>query len=825
MIASQYPVYFLLYFLTGVVGLIYETAWVRLFVIAFGSTSVAVGGVVAAYMLGLAVGGWGGGIGADRSRKSMIRVFAVLELLIMISALLVPVAIRSLGPAGGNSIMAQPVRFILCLAVISLPTALMGATYPVLVRAISNSAEVLGKLAGKLYAINVLGAAAGCFVAGFFLLPKLGLQNTIFLGALLNLLIVIGTLMIRPKQEESPSSRTVTDKNDDRRLLLPLLVALGTGFSGISYQVIYTRVLALIVHNTVYAFSSILTVFLLGTFLGSHMASSLAGREHGRWRSLGIVEIAIALYAMVSIPMVSSLADWFLELNYGQQVFGESFFAFLCGQFVLTIAFVLIPSFLLGFAFPLCVGIYHGKSDSANAGRSAGGIYAINTFGSMVGAAACGFLIIPHLGTRNALLLACAVNLLLGISAILADREMERKNRQGAVALVIFIALFLSPLTHYDLTFTHLATGPEREVVFSEEDAMSLIEVFRERTSGVLSLISNRQQQEGSTSRLSLYSQKKQGYLPLLLHPAPEKVLGIGLGTGISYRPWTLFPLKLAEIVEISPGVIHAANVFKAYNENITHRSDIKVIFSDGRNALKTGSVLYDLIVADLFSPYREGTGNLYTLEHYRRCRRRLQQGGMMWQWLPPHQLAYPALTSIIKSFTTVFPHSTLWVTRQSMALQGGLKPLSISWPQLVKRIQNPAIRADLAADNLDDPMEFLSLFFAGEDALKKISASSPENTEDNGLVEFLTPRYLHLLMDEKLYFSNLEKLLPYKKSIKPYLTGWEGDFALLERREAAKTHVYRAKIFRAAGNLIRAEQEFSRALELHPSEMEAQRR
>ncbi len=840
-------IFWFLYLGSGFAGLVYQVVWVRLFGLKFGVSSLAIGSVLAAFMLGLAWGSKFFGRFADKC-KSPLKLYAAIELGVGLYALIFPFLLEAadkfylsffMGRQGGFAGIALG-RLLLALILLFFPTALMGGTLPVLARFFVRKAEFVGREIGYLYGLNILGAMLGCFSAGFFLIEFLGVSGTNSAAVGLNLLIALVAFLLAGTVEEEEVPATVKFSfplNSSPQASLPqpwlyviLFVVVGAGFTSLSYELLWHRILSLMLRNTVYAFSTMLTTFLGGLFLGSLLVGRLISKKtKGLPKILGLLEMGIGLYALAVIPLFGRLNEFFYVLEIEKGFFGQSWALFSMGQFLLCAGVMLLPAIMMGAVFPLACELYFrlpSKGAGQGTGQGVGRVYALNTLGAVLGSLASGFLLVPLLGTQGSVFLAAGVNIILGAWVIfLATREKSLET--GWIALSVLFLLLAGWGMTRDITFRKSIELAGEEILFSREDNSSLIEVTRDRDSGVRMLISNRQQQEGDSSWLSVYNQRKQVYLPLFLHKNPKKVLGIGLGTGISFAGLTNYPLELAECVELSPGVIQAVEFFAAENKDIVNNPRVKIIEADGRNYLRLTENKYDLIIADLFSSYRAGVGNLYSREHYLQCKDRLAPGGIMCQWLPPHQLPGDSLKLIIKTFQSVFPHSSLWLTRQAMVLIAAPEPLRIDYKRFKAYFDaGGELGQDLRLVGLDNPITFLNSFLMGERKLAAFAGDLPVNTDDMPLIEFMTPKEFYRLTDRSLFDQHVAETLPYREPVYAYLANVDEDDLSIRLEDNYKARKYsdKGEDSAAMGDYMAALSDFRRALEIDPSQAGAKR-
>jgi spermidine synthase len=824
---------FFFYFLSGAAGLIYETIWIRQLSPVFGGTGYALGMVLTAFMLGLAGGSFL--LGKSSSWGVPLKLYGILELGIGLWGLGLPFLFKGLDTLLGRivpiflpgSIYLLAIKFFLSLFVLVIPCGLMGGTFPVLGRYVVNNKDTVGYSVGVLYGLNLLGAVLGCVVSGFVLIEHLGLALTNHVAVVLNLGVGLITLSLwRKTKDENIPVRKEKDSHHALRYWA-LGAVFFSGLFALSLEVITHRVLLLILRNTTYAYTLMLAITLLGLFAGNFLISKWADRIKKPSLVIAGALAAAALYSVITIPLYRWMSGVFYDFVIGKDFFSGSWLPFLLTQTAVCIAALSIPMLLLGAVFPLsCRVCFHSLPDPfSETGRYLGGLYAANTIGAILGSLGTSFIGIPLFGTQPTLFFF--VGLLLVGCALLLGGSPEGRPREKIIGAggVLLVFLLLTPVAKKDLTFRDAARGETEEIIFYKEDQELLIEVLKDTQTGVRKLLSNRQQQEGDSSLSSIYNLRQPYYLPLLLHPRPRHVLGIGMGTGISFAAVKGFDIDSAECVELSPAIIEAVPLFSRYNREIYQDPRIKIVREDGRQYLKRSEKRYDVILADLFTSYRLGVGALYTKEHFESCRDHLAPGGILSQLLPIHQLPPKSLKIILRTFREVFPNSTLWMTRWALVVMGSPDPIQIDFQTIKKHFDRPEIRRDLKSNLLDDPYEFLAAFVMGGEGIAKYTAGYPLNTDDRPLVEFITPRSFHLLTDGPLYWTNFKDILDYRQSVVSYMVNPTEDVEQnIQRYYQAKSHSIKGKLYNADGEYVKALEEFRTAYSLDQYDMEARK-
>ncbi|MEE8519557.1 MAG: fused MFS/spermidine synthase, partial [Dehalococcoidia bacterium] len=407
---------FLLFFGSGASGLIYQIVWTRMLTLVFGNTVFAVTTVLTAVMAGLALGSFWAGRAVDR-RGHFVRLYARLELGIALTALLLPTLFDQLFPLhrwayhefGASPYVLGLMRFIATFSLLLIPTTLMGATLPVLSRHCMVLSRQFGRQVGLLYGLNTLGAALGCFLAGFVLIGTIGVLETTYTAVAVNLLIAGIAFHVARRQGDPPSpprtpeGRPTSGRSGTGRSLPSpvggwvLLVVFGlSGFASLAYEVLWTRALVFFIDVDIYAFTALLTTFLAGIGLGSVLVSGIVDRRRDLVAIFALLEVGIGVFALLSIPILANLS----VLGISQ----VSAWWMLPGVKMLDAFLVMgIPTMLMGATFPVVSRVY--TTNLAHGGRSIGTLYAVNTVGAIIGAFAGGFVLLPLLGIQRSLVL------------------------------------------------------------------------------------------------------------------------------------------------------------------------------------------------------------------------------------------------------------------------------------------------------------------------------------------------------------------------------------------------------------------------------------
>lgn len=771
-----------LFFSSGACGLIYEIVWARYLRMVLGNSVFAITTVLCAFMGGLALGSFISGRLIDR-RRDPLRIYGLMEGGIGLYCLLLPLLVSWCEPVyrqaylgfQGSFYTLSLIRFVFSAGLLILPTTMMGATLPILARFFVNSADGAAATIGRVYGINTLGAALGAALAGLVLLPAIGVSMTLYFTCALNMLICLAALLLhrrygqlgqtdpggpQAKAAEAGASAESTVSAPDLPagqgasggLMLFLLVGYGlSGFAAMVYEVAWTRLLSLVIGSTVYAFSLMLVAFILGLGLGSLAYSWVLDRRKNAVGLLAAIEVGIGLSALAIVPILGRLPVWIVPVI---NAYPNSFWMIQTLEFGIIFALMLLPTTLMGAAFPLASRLYAGNA--AKIGRSIGNLYSANTLGSILGSFAGGFILVPLLGIQRTAVSAVLLNVLLGCGFLAFVKAWRVRGRLAAGAAVLAVtggAIALLPA--WDRAV--LASGPYRnyaelahpgnsamsksKILFYEEGIGTTVTVTD--LAGVRTLVVNGKADASTGSDMS--TQKLLAHVPMLLHPAPKDVLVIGLGSGVTVGSACRYGADRLDCVEICPSVIKASRLFDDVSGNPMADPRVKVIVEDGRNHLLLSRQKYDVIISEPSNPYIAGIADLFTQDFYRICRDRLKPGGIVCAWCHTYSLRPEAFRSIVATFISVFPNMTVWESSLGdYLLIGTAEPLKVDVSDLAKRMNRPEIAEDLRKIGLSSLPDFLSNVVMEGDGASAFAAGAKLHTDDNALLEFSAPQGLY---------------------------------------------------------------------------------
>lgn len=764
---------YLLFFGSGASALIYEVVWVRLFANVFGNTVYAASIVTAVFMLGLGVGSYAAGALADRRYAarpdSLLAVFASLECAIGLLGLAVSTALPHLGDLSAAvssytrgadgwyalSFGSYAARTFIALGLLTPATLLMGATLTVLVRHLLRSgADLAGPRVGLLYGVNTLGAATGCVLTDFSLVPAYGLRATQMMAIALNLLTAGGALLLsRTRETRRDGSRTQRQLPALPGLVAPSLVMTSlvlalTGFSAMGMEILWFRHFSILLGEFRAVFSLLLAVILLGMGAGSLLGGYLQKRIAQPARILMIVQglfVATTLLglAAVNARSINDAAAAAARIVAGAPTASADFW-FNTRPIVLVVG---MPALLMGFAFPLANAIVQRAEGSV--GRRAGLLYLANTFGAVVGSIVTGFVLLPILGMqRSATVLAAAATLAVVCLGRCAGSEKTRPTQSMAftvcaVAIVVWLALPSDFLLSRALLFP-----PERAYAISE--GVTELVAVTDGPDGGRVLVTNGHPMS-STELLSQRYMRAMAHIPLLAIDNPERVLVLCFGVGNTAHAATLHPtVKRVEVVDLSRHILDHAGYFAAFNGDVLHDPRVAVYVNDGRHHLQMGAAAglktgpstegYDLITLEPPPIVHAGVAALYTTEFYQRARARLKPTGYITQWLPAFGVPHAMILAMVRAFIDVFPNAVLLSGASSNLLLVGTTEArnEISPDRLATALRNaPAVQMDLQRLDLGTPREIVGMFVASAATLANATRGVEPVTDDRPIQEY----------------------------------------------------------------------------------------
>jgi spermidine synthase len=773
----------ILAFASGAASLTYQVVWMRRLALVFGSTTLATSTVLAAFLGGLAVGTWIWGRLADLRPQSVIGAFAGAEIAtglyglasLWIFRIVQAMYLAVYPPLVSHAGLFATLQFVLSALAILLPTIFMGASLPLLARlTISGSGGMVGS-AGSIYGWNTLGAACGAAATTYGLLPVVGLKASIQLAAVTNILVGAAAayvpwrkwtapapgLALASPAEVSAEARTngaVAAANRDPQTETLILASFAaSGFAATAFEVSWTRLLAMVMGSSVYAFGTLVVIVLLGLGLGSGIYGLALRKatihDHRRW--FAILESLVACAAAASLLTLPRIPYWFIRYF---SLLKDAFRWQIAAHFAAAAAVALIPALFFGATFPAVVGSLGGAANRL--GRIIGAAYVANAIGTVAGAALAGFIFIPTIGLRLTIALGVLATATAGLAMwwrITHDRIQRIAEMTPALAALLIIAVlpawprevfaagigFFAPRMDPSENLADVVS--QMHLLYYHDGINTTISV--DQTGQTLYYRSNGKT-DASTDPVDMANQLLLGHLPMLLHPAPSDVFVLGLGTGVTASAIARYPVKQIDIVELEPSAVKAARLFDASTRKILDDPRVHLIIGDGRNRLLGISKQYDVIVSDPSDIWVAGTGSLATLEYYNIVASRLKPNGIFAQWVHTHALEPADLELLAATFHGAFPHMQIWMSAPGNLIFLGTRE-SVPWDyaRLKQRFNGiPGVAEDLQVVGVLDPFALFGAQVLGENQSNLfVQDVDGLHTDDRPVLEFRTPRSLYV--------------------------------------------------------------------------------
>lgn len=735
------PLLSLLFFFSGACALIYQVMWLRLLALVFGVTVYAASTVLASFMGGLAIGSFFAGRVAGRLR-SPLRTFGLIEIGVGLSALATPLLLDwikqlwvALQPSLPDSLVFLTVaRFAGAFAVLIVPTTLMGATLPIVMRSALVTDTGIGSRIGLLYAINTAGAIIGSLTAGFYLVANVGVARSFQIAALTNVAIGVVAILaaravpkLKPVEAEGPRSQST----DIGEALSPgargaiLFTFILSGVMSLALEIVWFRMLVTLLRPTAYAFTIMLAAVLTGIALGSAMAAPLLGRGRRWLQMLTVVQLLISIVSVLSLNSLGSLES--VSPRMGPVLAGLGLDPYVVPIIIASLVAMLPTTLLLGFAFPIGLSLWAGATPDSS--RRIGVFYSLNVCGAIVGSILGGFILLPLLGSRWSLIATASFALLSSVALALAQRRM-RPNFAGFMTIVGPIAFAMSAVNAVD-PFTITSHGSDNErVMWRKEGVQTTVAVHEvgqgSRTNRIMLLDGMHQASDYSTMS---FVHHRIGAMPVVLHPRPENALVVGLGGGATAGAVARYPGLTVDVVELSSAVVNGASFFRHINFDLLDRPNVQLRVDDGRNYLLTTHKRYDVVTADIILPRHAGAGALYSREYFQLVRDSLAEGGLALQWNGAE--SDTTYRMILRTFMSVFPYTTLWADGTLML--GSVKPFELSRAGYEQRYQDPRFR-ELFDWNFET---IVRTYLAGPDQIKAWLGDGPILTDDKPAIEY----------------------------------------------------------------------------------------
>jgi len=714
-----------LFYLSGIAGLIYQVLWLRRLSVVFGVTVYAASTVLAAFMAGLAIGSALSGR-VLRVGLSPLRAFAIAEILIGVTGLLSPILLDAAGQLyvvlhafDAESLGLLTVARLICsFAILAIPTTMMGITLPLLTAAVSARHGGAATNVSLLYALNTLGAMTGTLLAGYLLIPELGIRNSFLLAAGINVLVgLIAFALDRSRNPaiDGPIANPQSPNNQPSPIinlkLIGVVVAV-SGFATLGLEIVWFRLMLQFVPATTEAFTAMLTTVLGGIAIGGLVAAAVLRSPRDLSLALGLVQALTGLAAVGSMALLL----WTVAHDWDTMRLWRA------------VAIAILPAALcMGAGFPLALGLAARSTEPGDLARRIGGLYSLNVAGAILGSLGTGFLLLTRAGALNSLIVLGALLLLSGV-AVLVRRGGIASWTSATALLALFVVIARDVPDPFRVAIDR-RYGNQLLEFWRDEGAQTAVSIRASQFQHVLYL-DGLHQANDQPAMVRLH--RAIGHLPMVLHGNPRDVLVVGMGGGATPGAVSQYDARV-QIVELSDSVRQAAPFFAHVNYDLLNRPNVAVRIDDGRNFLSLADRRFDVITADIIQPGHAGAGHVYSKEYFTLVRNALTDDGVALQWIghrPPAEY-----TLIMRTFLEVFPDATLWYDANFMV--GTRRPLTLDRATIDRLRERPETRAALNDVGLTSWAELRSWYTAGPDEMHAFVGAGPVLTDDRPLVEY----------------------------------------------------------------------------------------
>ena len=790
------------FFLSGLTGLIYEILWTKMISMVIGNAPFAVSAVLTVFMGGLGLGSYLAGRTIDRidNPRRLIKLYGILEIAIGGYGLLLPLLLVASRPffallynqLFGHLILYNSLTFIGCSVLLIPPVACMGATLPILSRFYVSHLSHLGTHVGRLYGLNTIGAALGSLLCGFLLIDLWGIWITLVSTVLLNVIIGASCLFLsrerkkitkdawqKDRDSADSSQRDIGDTpppSEYPEAAYGALVIYGvSGFCAMSYEVIWTKLLGLIIGPTTYSFTIVLATFISGLALGGMIFGRLADRFGNVIRLLICTQVAAALLALSVSQILGNSQFFFAKLIYQ---FKDDFALMTFLKATVLFIFMFLPTICLGATLPLVGKIY--TRSVLKVGRSIGIAYSVNTIGAVLGSFCAGFLLVPFMGKEYGLSVVVGLQLFtsLVVGGFILWKRSEAFSRWVPLGITAVIGLFLCfhfpNWDRYGLSMGRyhrfqemgihsgiknipwwkaLWNGPSfidksehGDLVYYGDGIGGFTTVFKDTDplgKTIYSLYNSGK--PDASSMTDMATQTLLAHFGMLFHRDTKEVMVLGLASGITAGEVLNYPIERLDVIDINRQMVQASAFFDPWNSNVLKNPRTELIIQDGRAHLQLTKRRYDVIISEPSNPWMAGLANLYTHEFFCLVRNRLNNNGIFVQWIHSYQMDWETFALVGRTFCHVFPKSLL--VRTAPYVGGGDWLLIGLKGEKELNLENafnnlPFIRQSKSITLLN-PKSLYGLI-TSED-LQRLFGPGPINTDNMPRLEFTAPKQMYM--------------------------------------------------------------------------------
>jgi spermidine synthase len=759
---------------SGCSALIYEIVWYQLLQLVIGSTAVSLGVLLATFMGGLCIGSLALPRLARARAMHPLKVYAFLELGIgacgILALLTIPLLDSVYVAAVGHGMPAILFRALICALCLMPPTILMGASLPAAARWVESTPEGVAWL-GFLYGGNTVGAVFGCLFAGFYLLRVYDLTTATLVAAVINGVVGLSSLMLAKKTAASAAVDQPKTQPAPAMGPWPIYVTIAiSGATALGAEVVWTRLLGLLLGATVYTFSIILAVFLVGIAIGSAAASVLLRGAMRPRVAIGVCQLLLAGgIAWTAFMLSDSLPYW--PVNPLLSIHPAYTFQI---DLARTLWTVLPATLLWGASFPLALASVASRGEDQ--GRMVGGIYAANTGGAILGALAFSLVLIPWIGTKGC---EQVLIVLAAVSAVFALGQVVKQSpgMAGTIGLAASLAVAGWLTANVSAVPGELIAYGRRiaisagssKILYTGEGINSSIAISQWNDGAVQFHVSGKV--EASTEPYDMRLQRMLGDMPALFHQGePHSVLVVGFGAGVTAGSFVPYPgIKRIVICEMEPLIPRiATEYFGKENYNVMHDPRVEIVYDDARHFVLTTNEKFDIITSDPIHPWVKGSATLYSQEYFDLVKQHLNPGGVVTQWVPLYETDTDTVKSEVATFFSVFPHGSIWGNDNNGAgydtvLLGQVEQPQIDVDAIQRRLMSPEyakVAQSLRDVGFGSVLDLLATYAGQRQDLMPWLEGAQINLDGNLRLQYMAGLALNVSMESATY----DKILSYRR-------------------------------------------------------------
>ncbi len=753
---------------SGCAALIYEVVWFQMLQLSLGSSAVSLGVLLGTFMGGMCLGSWlfPKYVGAHHHP---LKMYAYLELSIGVFGILVLVTVPLLGSVytaiAGTGQFSVFLRGIVAAIVLLPPTLMMGATLPAISRWVEATPRGVAWL-GFFYGGNIAGAVIGCLLAGFYLLRVFDMTVATFVAVALNALVGGLALLVASKAPyEAPAAGGAIVQSAPGSRVVYFTIAM-SGLTALAAQVIWTRVLSLLFGATVYTFSLILAVFLVGLGIGSSLGASMARSLKDPRSALGWTQMMLCV-ALAYAAYMTNASMPFWPIN-PQITSGEPFLNFQLD--LMRAAFTILPGAILwGMSFPLALAsVVNTDQDPA---RLVGGVYAANTVGAIVGALFASLVAVAWIGSQHTQMALIGISAIAGLMMLASAADEKGKGRSQVASMILLVlvtggagllARTVPPIPGLLIAYgRYTATWVgQNEVIYSGEGMTASVAVTR-TPNGVLNY-HNAGKVQASSEPQDMRLQRLLGHMTTLIPENPKSVLVIGCGAGVTAGAVSIDPvLSAVTIAEIEPLVPRVVSTyFSEHNFAVVQNPKVRVHLDDARHFLLTTKEKFDAVTSDPLDPWVKGAATLYTREFFDVVKEHLNPGGVVTLFVQLYESSDAAVKSEIATFLDAFPEGVVFANTidgqgYDLVLVGQLDPKPIDVDRVQARLDDPAnaaIARSLSEIGVYSAIDLFGTYGGRKDDMGGWLAGGQINRDRNLRLQYLAGLGLNLYEAAEIY-------------------------------------------------------------------------